>query len=64
MIGAWQGNLIDEVLRGRDRTPTERLPLLVGRGRALEIILGGNDFDGDIAERSLAVRILDMTSLL
>jgi enoyl-CoA hydratase/carnithine racemase len=30
---------------------TERLPLLVGRGRALEIILGGNDFDGDIAER-------------
>ena len=56
--------MIDEVLRGRDRTPTERLPLLVGRGRALEIILGGNDFDGDIAERSLAVRILDMTSLL
>jgi enoyl-CoA hydratase/carnithine racemase len=30
---------------------TERLPLLVGRGRALEIILGGNDFDGDTAER-------------
>src|SRR5215468_7693422 len=30
---------------------TERLPLLVGRGRALEIVLGGNDFDGDIAER-------------
>src|ERR1700719_1501908 len=30
---------------------TERLPLLFGRGRALEIILGGNDFDGDIAER-------------
>jgi enoyl-CoA hydratase/carnithine racemase len=29
----------------------ERLPLLVGRGRALEIILGANDFDGDIAER-------------
>ena len=30
---------------------TERLPRLVGRGRALEIILGGNDFDGDMAER-------------
>jgi enoyl-CoA hydratase/carnithine racemase len=29
----------------------ERLPQLVGRGRALEIILGANDFDGDIAER-------------
>jgi enoyl-CoA hydratase/carnithine racemase len=30
---------------------TERLPHLVGRGRALEIILGGNDFDGETAER-------------
>lgn len=30
---------------------TERLPSLVGRGRALEIILGANDFDGDTAER-------------
>jgi enoyl-CoA hydratase/carnithine racemase len=30
---------------------TERLPQLVGRGRALEIILGANDFDGDTAER-------------
>jgi len=29
----------------------ERLPHLVGRGRALEIILGANDFDGDTAER-------------
>jgi len=29
----------------------ERLPHLVGRGRALEIILGANDFDGDAAER-------------
>src|SRR6266852_2064436 len=29
----------------------ERLPHLVGRGRAFEIILGANDFDGDIAER-------------
>jgi enoyl-CoA hydratase/carnithine racemase len=29
----------------------ERLPILVGRGRALEIILSGNDFDGDTAER-------------
>jgi enoyl-CoA hydratase/carnithine racemase len=26
---------------------TERLPHLVGRGRALEIVLGANDFDGD-----------------
>src|ERR1700731_2819573 len=29
----------------------ERLPPLVGRGRALEIVLSGNDFDGDTAER-------------
>ena len=29
----------------------ERLPRLVGRGRALEIILGANDFDGETAER-------------
>jgi enoyl-CoA hydratase/carnithine racemase len=26
-------------------------PLLVGRGRALEIVLGASDFDGDTAER-------------
>src|SRR6266849_4294358 len=30
---------------------TERLPQLVGRGRALEIGLGANDFDGATAER-------------
>jgi enoyl-CoA hydratase/carnithine racemase len=30
---------------------TERIPQLVGRGRALEIVLGANDFDGDTAER-------------
>src|SRR5258708_53166 len=30
---------------------TERLPPLVGRGRALEIVLGANDFDGETAER-------------
>src|SRR5689334_3174953 len=30
---------------------TERLPHLVGRGRALEIILGADDFDGDTAAR-------------
>jgi len=29
----------------------ERLPALVGRARALEIILGSNDFDADTAER-------------
>src|SRR5258708_1073457 len=29
----------------------ERLPTLVGRGRALEIVLSSNDFDGDTAER-------------
>src|SRR5580693_777869 len=29
----------------------ERLPQLVGRGRAFEIVLSGNDFDGDTAER-------------
>ncbi|MFE2541875.1 enoyl-CoA hydratase/isomerase family protein [Actinacidiphila glaucinigra] len=30
---------------------TQRLPLLTGRGRALEIILGSDDFDADTAER-------------
>ncbi|MGW9029991.1 enoyl-CoA hydratase/isomerase family protein [Streptomyces sp. NPDC055722] len=30
---------------------TERLPMLIGRGRALEIILGSDDFDADTAER-------------
>ena len=30
---------------------TEPLPPLVGRGRALEIILSANDFDGETAER-------------
>ena len=30
---------------------TERLPHLVGRGRALEIVLGADDFDGDTAAR-------------
>src|SRR5690348_7838921 len=30
---------------------TERLPRLVGRGRALEIILSADDFDGETAER-------------
>jgi hypothetical protein len=28
-----------------------RLPRLVGRGRALEILAGAEDFDGDLAER-------------
>ena len=28
-----------------------RLPRLVGRGRALEILLGANDFSGELAER-------------
>ncbi|GIF74815.1 enoyl-CoA hydratase/isomerase family protein [Asanoa siamensis] len=28
-----------------------RLPRLVGRGRALEILMGAQDFDGDLAER-------------
>src|SRR6059036_408238 len=30
---------------------TEGLPHLVGRGRALEIVLGANDYDGDTAAR-------------
>lgn len=30
---------------------TQRLPRLVGRGRALEIVLGCNDFDAETAER-------------
>jgi enoyl-CoA hydratase/carnithine racemase len=31
--------------------PATRLPGLVGRGRAFEILLGGEDFDGELAER-------------
>src|SRR6476660_3217018 len=31
--------------------PASRLPGLVGRGRTLEILLGGEDFNGDLAER-------------
>jgi enoyl-CoA hydratase/carnithine racemase len=31
--------------------PMVRLPRLIGRGRALEILLGANDIDGDLAER-------------
>jgi len=31
--------------------PASRLPGLVGRGRAFEILLGGEDFDGELAER-------------
>lgn len=31
--------------------PMSRLPRLMGRGRALEIVLSGNDVDGDLAER-------------
>jgi enoyl-CoA hydratase/carnithine racemase len=30
---------------------TQRLPRLTGRGRALEIVLGGDDFDAETAER-------------
>jgi len=31
--------------------PSSRLPRLVGRGRALEILLSSSDYDGDLAER-------------
>src|ERR1700682_290039 len=31
--------------------PSTRLPGMVGRGRAFEILLGGEDFDGRLAER-------------
>jgi len=31
--------------------PTARLPRLIGRGRALEVFLGADDFPGDLAER-------------
>jgi enoyl-CoA hydratase/carnithine racemase len=30
--------------------PMARLPRLIGRGRALEVLLGANDIDGDLAE--------------
>jgi enoyl-CoA hydratase/carnithine racemase len=31
--------------------PMARLPRLIGRGRALEVLLGADDFPGDLAER-------------
>jgi enoyl-CoA hydratase/carnithine racemase len=31
--------------------PMARLPRLVGRGRALEILVGGDEINGDLAER-------------
>src|SRR5216684_4587101 len=31
--------------------PSTRLPGIVGRGRAFEILFGGEDFDGELAER-------------
>src|SRR6201996_7193989 len=31
--------------------PMARLPRLIGRGRALEVLLSGNDIDGELAER-------------
>jgi enoyl-CoA hydratase/carnithine racemase len=31
--------------------PMARLPRLIGRGRALEVLLSGNDINGDLAER-------------
>ena len=31
--------------------PMARLPRMIGRGRALEVLLSGNDIDGDLAER-------------
>jgi enoyl-CoA hydratase/carnithine racemase len=31
--------------------PIARLPRLIGRGRALEVLLGASDIDGDLAER-------------
>jgi enoyl-CoA hydratase/carnithine racemase len=31
--------------------PMARLPRLIGRGRAFEVLLTGNDIDGDLAER-------------
>src|SRR5271154_2724078 len=40
------------VIRGRVRGGAlDRLPLLVGRARAIEIILGADDYDADTAER-------------
>ena len=43
-------------LRGRGwhsarRWPMARLPRLMGRGRALEVLLGADDIPGDLAER-------------
>jgi enoyl-CoA hydratase/carnithine racemase len=31
--------------------PMARLPRLIGRGRALEVLLGADDIDGELAER-------------
>src|SRR5260370_323723 len=53
-------NLIEHVMLGQVEVgfgaipgggPASRLPGLVGRGRTLEILLGGEDFNGELAER-------------
>jgi enoyl-CoA hydratase/carnithine racemase len=31
--------------------PASRLPRLIGRGRAMEVLVGGQDFDGELPER-------------
>jgi enoyl-CoA hydratase/carnithine racemase len=38
-------------VEGRARGSTQRLPRLMGRGRALEVLLGCNDLSAELAER-------------
>ncbi len=45
-------------------TGTQRLPRLVGRGRAMEIVLGGDDLDAETAERwGYLNRIIDANDI-
>jgi enoyl-CoA hydratase/carnithine racemase len=46
-----------EVGAGPGGGPMARLPCLMGRGRALEVLLGADDIHGDLAERSVTLTL-------
>jgi enoyl-CoA hydratase/carnithine racemase len=48
--------ILDQLVDRKEREPRNDvafpwLPGIVGRGRAFEILFGGHDFDGELAER-------------